>query len=146
MQWLPDPNQGRVDNLNNVRHEGSKHFWNKKKKYLEAKIDELETNRKIKNIRDLCMIISDFKEGYQPRTNVLKDEKGDLVTDCHSILARWRNHFSQLFKGHWVSDIRQMEIHTAESLVPGLSAFVVEMATEKLKRQKPPDIFKSQQN
>jgi len=31
----------------------SRHFRNKKKAYLKAKIEELETNSKIKNIRDL---------------------------------------------------------------------------------------------
>ena len=48
MQWLQDPNQCNVDNLNNVRHEVSRHFRNKKKEYLKAKIDELETTSKIK--------------------------------------------------------------------------------------------------
>jgi len=43
MQWLQDPNQGNEDNLNNVRHEASRHFWNKKKEYLKAKIFEPET-------------------------------------------------------------------------------------------------------
>ena len=47
----------------------------------------LETNSKTKNIRDLYRGIYDFKKGYQPRTNTVKDEKGYLVTDCHSILA-----------------------------------------------------------
>jgi hypothetical protein len=28
------------------------------------------------------------KKGYHPRTNIAKDEKGGLVTDIHSILAR----------------------------------------------------------
>ena len=42
---------------------------------------------KTKNIRDLLRSISDFKKGYQPRNNGLKDEKGDLGTDCHSVLA-----------------------------------------------------------
>jgi hypothetical protein len=37
------------------------------------------------------------KKGYQPRTNIVKEETGDLVTDFHRILARWRYHFSQLF-------------------------------------------------
>ena len=27
---------------------------------------------------------------------MVEDEKGDLVTVFHSILAKWRNHFSQL--------------------------------------------------
>jgi len=51
MQWLQNPNQSNVDNLNNVRHEASRHFRNKKKEYRKAKINELETNSKIKNIR-----------------------------------------------------------------------------------------------
>jgi hypothetical protein len=44
MQWLQDPNQSNVDNLNNVRHEASRYFINKIKEYLKAKINELETN------------------------------------------------------------------------------------------------------
>jgi hypothetical protein len=60
--------------------------------------------------------INDFKRGYQPRTNVVKDEKGDLVADSHSILARWRNHFSQLLNIHGVNDVRQTEAHTAKPL------------------------------
>jgi len=53
MQWLQDPNQSCVDNLNTVRWEASRHCRNKIKEYLKAKSEELETNSKIKNIRDL---------------------------------------------------------------------------------------------
>jgi len=53
MQWIQDPSQSNVDNLNKVRREISRHFRNKKKAYLRAKIEELETNNKIQNIRDL---------------------------------------------------------------------------------------------
>jgi len=41
MQWLKDPNQSNIDNPNSVTCEASRHFRNKKKKYLKAKIDEL---------------------------------------------------------------------------------------------------------
>ena len=71
--------------------------------------------------------ISDFKKGFLPRINVVKDEKGDLVTDCRSILVRWRNHFSQVLIVHGVSDVRQTEIRTAEPVVPEPSAFEVEI-------------------
>jgi hypothetical protein len=54
----------------------------------------------------------------------------------HSILARWRNHFCLLLNGHRVTDVRQTEICTAQSLVPEPSAYNIEMATEKLKRHK----------
>ena len=82
------------------------------------------------------MGICDFKNGYQPRTNIVMNEKRDFFTDSHSILARWRIHFSQLLNVHGVNDVRQTEIHTTEALVPELSAFEVEMAIEKLKRHK----------
>jgi len=42
MHWVQDPSQSNVDNLNNVRHEASRHFRNKKKEYLKAKIDEFK--------------------------------------------------------------------------------------------------------
>ena len=77
---------------------------------------------------------------YQPRTNIVKGEKSNLFTDCNSILGRWRFYFSQLFNVHGVSDVRQAEIHTAEPIVPELSAFEVQMAIEKLKRHKSPGI------
>ena len=47
MQWMQDPSQSNVDILNNVRHEVTRHFREKKKAYLRAKIEELETNSKI---------------------------------------------------------------------------------------------------
>ena len=53
-------------------------------------------------------------------------------------MARWRNHFLQLFKVHGVSDIRQTDIHTAEPLVPEPRASEFEMASEELKRNKSP--------
>ena len=53
-------------------------------------------------------------------------------------MARWRNYFSQLLNVHEVKDIRQAEIHTVEPLVPGPSAFEVELAIEKLKNHKSP--------
>jgi hypothetical protein len=137
---VSDPNQSNGDNLNNVRRDVCRYFRNKKKEYLKAKINELETNSKNKNIRDLCRGINDSKRGYQPRTNVVKDEKGDLVADSHSVLARWRDHFSQLLNMHGVNNVRQTEVHTTEPLVRELNAFEFEMVIEKLKRHKSPGI------
>ena len=65
---------------------------------------KLRNLRQIKNIMDLYTGINDFKKGYQPRTNVVKDEKGDLVAESYSIVFRWRNYFSQLLNVHGVND------------------------------------------
>jgi hypothetical protein len=139
IQWLQNPNQSNGDNLNTIRCAANRHFRNKKKEYLKAKINELETNSKNENLRDLYRGINDFKKGYQPRTKV-KDENGDLVADSQGTLARWRNHFLQLFNVCGVNDVRQTEVCMAEPLVPEPRVFEVEMAIEKLKRHKSPDI------
>jgi hypothetical protein len=69
---------------------------------------------------DLYRRINEFKEGYQPRTNLVKDENDDLLADSHntSITNRWENYFSQLLNVHRISDVRQTEIHIAVPLVP----------------------------
>ena len=127
MQWVQDPSQSNVNNLNNVRCEASRHFRDKKKEYLKAKIEKLQTNSKIKNIRDLYRGINNSKKGYQPRNTIVQDEIGDFVADSHSILARWRNYFSQLLNVHGADDVRQAEVHTAEPLVPEPSSFDVQL-------------------
>ena len=64
MQWLHDPNQSNVGNLNNVRRAVSGQFMNTKKEYLKAKIEDFETTSKIQNIRHFYRGINDFKKGY----------------------------------------------------------------------------------
>jgi hypothetical protein len=81
------------------------------------------------------MGINNFKKGYDPITDIIKDEKGHWVPDSHSILAKQRNHFSQLLNVHGVNDVRQTEIHTAESLEAEPCASEVKMATEKLRHK-----------
>jgi hypothetical protein len=107
---------------------------------VKAKMDGLETNSKTKNIRDVYRGISDFKKGYQPRTNILQDVKCDLVTDFRSILARQRKHFLRVFNVRGINDVRLTDIQTAEPLVPEPSAFEIELAIEKRKRHKSPGV------
>ena len=57
MQWVDDPSQRNVDKMNN----GKQNFGGKTMAYLRAKIEELETNSKIHNIRDLYIASNDFK-------------------------------------------------------------------------------------
>jgi hypothetical protein len=92
--WLQDPTEISGGNLNNVRREANIYFTNKKREYVKDKINELARNSKNKDIRDLYRGINEFKRGYQPRNNLVKDENGDLLADTHNILIRWRNYFS----------------------------------------------------
>jgi hypothetical protein len=66
-----------------------------------------------KNIGYLYKGINEFKKGYQPRSNLVKDENGELLADSQNILNRWKDYYSQLQNVQRVSDARQIEIHTA---------------------------------
>jgi hypothetical protein len=64
---------------------------------------------------------------------MVKDENGDLLEDSHSILNRRKNHFSHFLNVRNVSDVRQIEVHMVEPIVPGPSHLEVEIAVGKLK-------------
>jgi len=70
----------------------------------------------------------------------VKHEKTDLVADSHSIVARWKKYFSQLFNVHGVKDVRQAEKHTAVPLVPEPSAAEIERAIDNIKIHKSPGV------
>jgi hypothetical protein len=62
----------------------------------------------------------------------VEDEKGDLLADSHNNLKGWKNYFSQLL------NVRQIEIHRAEPLVPDPGSIAVKIVIEQLKRNKSP--------
>jgi hypothetical protein len=94
LQWLQEPSEINGDNLNTIRCESSRNFRNKKREYLRDKIHALATNCKNKTLETLYGGINDFKRGYQPKSNLMKDENGNLRGDSHNILSRWKNYFS----------------------------------------------------
>jgi hypothetical protein len=91
---------------------------------------------KTKTLRDLYRGINEFKKGYQPRINIMKNENGNLLADPQNVLNRWKNFFNQVLNDHGVHDVRQMDIHMAEPLVPEPNLVKAEIAIGKLKSYK----------
>jgi hypothetical protein len=58
---------------------------------------------KNKNTRDLHRGRNEFTKGYQPRSNLVKDENGDIA-DYYNILNRSKN-YSHLLNVHTVGDV-----------------------------------------
>jgi hypothetical protein len=96
LQWLQNPSEASEDNLSDVRRETRRHYRKKQREYPKDKIKKLESSSKYKNIRGLYRGKNEFKKDYQHRTNLVKDERGDLLEDPHKILNRWKNYFCQL--------------------------------------------------
>jgi ABC-type lipoprotein export system ATPase subunit len=103
MQWLQDVRQINADNLNSISHKAGTHFRNKKREYLKDKINLLKTHSKYKNIRGLCRRINECKKGHQPKTNLVKGEKHDLLADSHKTLKRRKNYYYLAVECTWGS-------------------------------------------
>jgi hypothetical protein len=59
----------------------------------------------------------------------VKDENGDLLADSHNILNSWK-----LLILHRVSDVRQIEIHMDEPLMPVPSPGEVQIASANVEK------------
>jgi hypothetical protein len=59
--------------------------FKEKREYLKNKMYKLATNSKNADIRNLYRGIKSFKMGYQPRSNLVKNENGVLLADSHNI-------------------------------------------------------------
>jgi hypothetical protein len=85
---------------------------------------------------DLYRGINKYKRDYEPRSSLVKNEKGELLADSHNILNRWENYSSQLLNVYNVSDVRKIEIHTAELLLSGSCSLEVEIAIATFRKFK----------
>jgi hypothetical protein len=65
----------------------------------------------------------------------MKDEDGNLLADPR-VLNKWKNFFNQVLNVHGVHDVRQVDIHSAEPLVPEPSLVEVKICIGKLKSYK----------
>ena len=76
-----------------------------------------------------CVQTEEFREGYQPRSNLTEDKNSDLLADLSIILNKWKHNLSvSQCTVHGVSDIRQSAEHTAGQLMSKRSAYEAEMA------------------
>jgi hypothetical protein len=87
LQWLQDPSVVNEDNLCNVRRDASRHFRNKKNNYLKDEINEIELNRKNKNIRHLYRGITEFKQITNLKLTSLKMRGAIFFADPQKILT-----------------------------------------------------------
>jgi hypothetical protein len=61
-------------------------------------------------------------------------EDCDLLAESNNFLNRWKKYFSQLLNVHTVTDARQIEIQTAELLVPDPSPCEVEINCQRVNK------------
>jgi hypothetical protein len=51
----------------------------------------------VRAVLETCVEANEFKQGYQPRTNVIKDERGELLVDPYSMENKCKNNVCHFF-------------------------------------------------
>ncbi|GFR75769.1 endonuclease-reverse transcriptase [Elysia marginata] len=111
-----------------------------KKKYTEDKCEQIENNFSKKNrSRDAYNIIKNLTKTFQPKSIVIKDENGNVLTESGQILDRWKRYSENMFAN--TSEPKQTAVdnkerYTDTELEPLRSE--VEWATNSLKDRKSP--------
>jgi hypothetical protein len=82
--------------------------------------------------------ISEIKKLYQSRINIIMYENGNLLADPQSVWNMWKNIFNHVLNVRGFHDVRQMDIHMAEPLIPEPSLVELEIAIGKFESYKSP--------
>ena len=91
-------------------------------------VKELEIDSRHHNSRNFFQRVKNWRKGFQPRTNIISDEKGQLMADSGRVVARWGQYFRGLLN---------MEHPSADSTPPTLPhdmTIVPTISREELRR------------
>ena len=92
--WLDDrEDDGKRQDFITSRRWAKRVNRRKKRSMVDRAMREIEENRRAGNIRQQFIGMKSFKKGFQPRTDVIKDKDGLIITQELAIKARWSDYF-----------------------------------------------------
>lgn len=95
---------------------------------------ELERHSTENHSTELYRKVRYLAREFKPRTQIIKDNEGNVITDAKGIAGVWRTYCTELFQGDLKSDLGDL----SEELEPSILREEVEQAMRKLRNQKAP--------
>ena len=86
----------RREKYEEARREADKICRQKKRKYENDRILKMEENLERNNSREAYKYLKYLRGGYKPRTNLCRNDEGQIVSDSATIKFTWRNYFLHL--------------------------------------------------
>ncbi|KAJ4429507.1 hypothetical protein ANN_21676 [Periplaneta americana] len=116
----------------NKRKEANHMFRNKKRALLHEKLSNISIEYNNQNARNFYKEVNYFKKGFKPQTKLIKNSKGEIISNEAQALERWKEYYEDHFKLRNERESEQMEqeVYTAEPLVEPPEMIDVEMAIE----------------
>ena len=135
--YLQRPTRAKRQIYEDLRRTANKLCRHKKRRILNDKLIELDDNFKSKNIRNAFKIAKSIKTGYVAKTNLVKDETGQILSNSDKIKTRWQEYFQQLLNPTNM-DYQEVEreSNTSENEIDEPSYDEIEAAIKALKNNK----------
>lgn len=81
------------DKYKEARQEAKRIIRSAKRKHLENIVRGMESLMKANHSRKFYQEVNSYRKGYQPTSQILEDDQGNLVTDGEVIKTQWASVF-----------------------------------------------------
>jgi len=134
---LQDPLIDATDKYKEQRKTTNKILRREKRQFEKERIEKLEINRY--NTKTFFNIAGNIKVGYKPRTKILTNKSGTLITDEKQIVNEFKNFFEKLLNRllHNTEN-EEVEFHTVEPEIEEPSYEEIDWSMDGLKNNKAP--------
>ncbi|XP_055839098.1 uncharacterized protein LOC129907077 [Episyrphus balteatus] len=82
----------------------------KKRQHEKEAIVEIEGCYNRNDVRKFYQKVKRTSQGYKPRTEVCKDQQGNIVVETQTMLRIWKDHFCNLYNGDDEANPAQRQI------------------------------------
>ncbi|XP_067124256.1 uncharacterized protein [Centruroides vittatus] len=96
LKLIQNESENNIEDFKEKRRLASKLCKTKKREWLNAKLKEMEENRRTNEIRKFYMEIREEKKWFQPKIGFCKEKRGELIVEKNEILDRRAEYFEVL--------------------------------------------------
>lgn len=129
-----------MEEYRNERRKVKRLMRKKKRDHLNKKLEQIEKEDSMKNIRSFYQLVKQQRRGIQVKGTLIKDKNGTNLTGNEAVRERWAEYFKELLNVEQEFIIEENIITSAELEDTPPSMSEVEYAITRLKNNKSPGV------
>lgn len=134
---IENRDEANIEAYREERRKTKKLTRKKKREFLNNKLDQIEKEDNMKNVRSFYQLVKQQRRTTQPKSTMIKDKDGTTLIGTTAILERWAEHFKELLNVQNETHIEEEIPHTAEVEDEPPTLREVNEAITKLKNKSP---------
>ncbi|KAI5737941.1 hypothetical protein M8J77_000982 [Diaphorina citri] len=127
-----------IEEYREERRRTKKLIRRKKREHINKKLEQIEKEDSMKNVRSFYQLVNQQRRGTQPKSTMIKDKNGTILTGNESIRERWAEYFKELLNVEQEQQTEEITPETAEVEDEPPTMQEIENAIKRLKNNKTP--------